>query len=123
MTVDPSALQTARLALAQIAAAWPQLAGAADTTLTRRTAVSVAHSGRAVPARDSATRGPTGETPMRTQHRAAQLHLAQATVALGVLLITLGVTIHLGAPWTAGWGIGLLAAWGVLSVPLHRAPR
>lgn len=41
MTVDPSALQTARLALAQIACAWPVLAGAADTTLTRRTAVSV----------------------------------------------------------------------------------
>jgi hypothetical protein len=60
---------------------------------------------------------------MRTQHRAAQLHLAQATVALGVLLITLGVTIHLGAPWTGGWGIGLLSAWGVLSVPLPELAR
>jgi hypothetical protein len=40
VTVDPTALQTARLALATIAATWPMLAGAADTTLTRRTAVS-----------------------------------------------------------------------------------
>lgn len=40
MTVDPSALQQARLSIATIALAWPQLAAAADTTLTRRTAVS-----------------------------------------------------------------------------------
>lgn len=40
MTADPSAVQTARLALATIAATWPMLAGAADTTLSRRTAVS-----------------------------------------------------------------------------------
>lgn len=58
---------------------------------------------------------------MRVQrrHRAGALLLAQAAVAAGVLLITLGVTIQVGAPWTGGWGIGLLAAWGVLSVPLQ----
>jgi hypothetical protein len=39
VTVDPSALQDARLALAMLALSWPQLAGAADTTLSRRTAV------------------------------------------------------------------------------------
>lgn len=57
---------------------------------------------------------------MRTRHRhhAAQLLLAQAAVAAGVLLIALGVTVHLGGPWSAGYGLGLLAAWGVLSVPL-----
>jgi hypothetical protein len=37
VTVDPTALQHARLALAQIALSWPQLAKAADTTLSRRT--------------------------------------------------------------------------------------
>lgn len=36
MTVDPSALQAARLALATLTLTWPMLAAAADTTLTRR---------------------------------------------------------------------------------------
>ncbi len=37
MTADPTALQQARIAVAVLAAAWPELAAAADTTLTRRT--------------------------------------------------------------------------------------
>lgn len=41
MTVDPTALQQARIAVAQLGAAWPELAAAADTTLTRRTVVTV----------------------------------------------------------------------------------
>lgn len=40
MTVDPSALQAARLALATLTLTWPMLAAAADTTLTRRTPAS-----------------------------------------------------------------------------------
>lgn len=36
MTIDPSALQAARLALATLTLTWPVLAAAADTTLTRR---------------------------------------------------------------------------------------
>lgn len=60
---------------------------------------------------------------VRTRHRAGLLLLAQATVAVGVLLITLGITIHLSGPWSAGFGLGLLAAWGVLSVPLSAKER
>jgi hypothetical protein len=45
VTVDPTALQHARLALAQITLSWPQLARAADTTLSRRTPVSGTHHG------------------------------------------------------------------------------
>ena len=62
-------------------------------------------------------------TAVHIRHRAALLQLALATVAAGTLLIVLGVTIHLGAPWTGGWGIGLLTAWGVLSVPLPEPAR
>lgn len=58
-----------------------------------------------------------------THHRAALLFWAQAAVAVGVPLITLGVTIHLGGPWSASYGLGLLAAWGILSVPLTREHR
>lgn len=43
MTVDPTALLHARLALAQIALSWPQLARAADTTLSRRAPSSAVH--------------------------------------------------------------------------------
>jgi hypothetical protein len=53
------------------------------------------------------------------RYRAGALLLAQATVAIGVLLIVLGLTVHVGGPWSAGYGLGLLSAWGVLSVPLH----
>lgn len=56
MTVDPTALQHARLALAQIALSWPQLARAADTTLSRRTAVSVALSPEKAALRDAGLR-------------------------------------------------------------------
>lgn len=59
----------------------------------------------------------------RTHHRAGHLLLAQATVAAGVLLIVLGVTIRLGGPWSAGYGLALLSAWGVLSIPLHKEPK
>ena len=57
---------------------------------------------------------------IRSRYRAGPLLLAQAAVAVGVLLIVLGVTIHLGGPWSAGYGLGLLTAWGILSVPLTR---
>ena len=40
VTVDPTALQTARLAIATITLTWPMLAAAADTTLTRRAPAS-----------------------------------------------------------------------------------
>jgi hypothetical protein len=55
--------------------------------------------------------------------RTRLLLLAQASVALGVLLLTLGLTVHLGGPWSAGYGIGLLSAWGILSVPLHHTKK
>lgn len=50
--------------------------------------------------------------------RTHQLLLAQATVAVGLLLLVLGITVHLHGPWSAGYGLGLLTAWGALSVPL-----
>lgn len=53
---DPTALQTARLALAQIALSWPQLAEAADTTLSRRTAVSVPLTAERAAIRDAGLR-------------------------------------------------------------------
>lgn len=60
MTVDPSALQTARLALATIAATWPMLAGAADTTLSRRTAVSDRYEPRTACTKHAADPDPDG---------------------------------------------------------------
>ncbi len=60
MTADPSAVQTARLALAQIAATWPMLAGAADTTLTRRTAVSDRYEPRTACTKHAAAPDPDG---------------------------------------------------------------
>jgi hypothetical protein len=70
VTVDPSALQTARLALAQIATTWPMLAGAADTTLTRRTAVSVPLSAERAALRDATLRAEREDRDRTERYRA-----------------------------------------------------
>jgi hypothetical protein len=53
---DPTALQHARLALAMLALSWPQLAEAADTTLSRRTAVTCTLSPEKAALRDAGLR-------------------------------------------------------------------
>lgn len=70
MTADPSALQQARLALAQIALSWPQLARAADTTLSRRTAVSVPLTAERAAIRDAGLRAEREDRERTERYRA-----------------------------------------------------
>jgi hypothetical protein len=70
VTVDPTALQTARLALATIATTWPTLAGAADTTLTRRTAVTVPLTAERAALRDAGLRAEREDRDRTERYRA-----------------------------------------------------
>jgi hypothetical protein len=70
VTVDPTALQTARLALATIDTTWPMLAGAADTTLTRRTAVSVPLTAERAALRDAGLRAEREDRDRTERYRA-----------------------------------------------------
>lgn len=67
---DPTALQHARLALAQIALSWPQLAEAADTTLSRRTAVSVPLTAERAAIRDAGLRAEREDRERTERYRA-----------------------------------------------------
>jgi hypothetical protein len=113
VTVDPTALQHARLALAQIALSWPQLAGAADTTLSRRTAVTVPLSPEKAALRDAGLRAER-EDRERTE-RFWALASTRPPVDLDVVDVRTNVlqTVHTSvllarsdlAPWLGRYGV------------------
>lgn len=112
---DPTALQHARLALAQIALSWPQLARAADTTLSRRTAVSVPLSAERAAIRDAGLRAEREDRDRTERYRA--LASTRPPVDLDVVDVRTNVlqTVH----------TSLLLARSDLRnhAAVHRAPR
>lgn len=80
MTVDPTALQTARLSIGQIRLCWPMLGDARTTRVTRP---SVALSGRAAASRDADLRAERADRDAATTYRA--LAASPAPVRLEVV--------------------------------------
>lgn len=112
---DPTAERHARLALAQIALSWPQLAEAADTTLSRRTAVSVALSPEKAALRDAGLRAEREDRERTERYRA--LASTRPPVDLDVVDVRTNVlqTVHTSvllarsdlAPWLGKRGVTL----------------
>lgn len=115
MTVDPTALQTARLALATIATTWPMLAGAADTTLSRRTAVTVPLDAARAALRDAGLRAERADRLATERYRA--LPSTRPPADLDVVDVRTNVlqTVHTSvllarsdlAPWLGHGGVTL----------------
>lgn len=109
---DPTALQHARLALAMIALSWPQLAEAADTTLSRRTAVSVPLTAERAAIRDAGLRAEREDRERTERYRA--LASTRPPVDLDVVDVRTNVlqTVHTSvllarsdlAPWLGRYG-------------------
>lgn len=79
MTVDPSALQTARLSVGQIRLCWPMLDDARTTRVTRPT---MALSGRAAASRDADLRAERADRDAATTYRALAASPAPLNLAV-----------------------------------------